>query len=177
MFYLQVPSRHGCREPSWGMDLVSSLWAIRITITGSMACHSSTASPSETVKNPELLISSRCFVFFLSLCHCCRWGDLQEQVSEEWNLQKELQVQQDCCVWVWNHGLSGSLQKHLRQVGEKKGKSRSVPSNQKQLIDQEFYHQSIYAPLQHHPRLHRQQLDQHHPLWRGLLRLLRDQLH
>lgn len=182
LFYLQAPSRPGCRAPCWGTGPVSSQWAIHSTTTGSMVCHSSTASPSETVRNPGMLTTTRCFVCYLkSLCHCCRWGDLQEQVSEERNLQKELHVQQDCCLRVWNDGLSGSLQKHLLQVmgGKKKKKSRltSVPSNQSQRTDKGVCRQSVYAPLQRHPGLHRQQLDQYHSLWQGLLRQLRDQLH
>lgn len=125
-----------------------------------------------------LELTCRWVFFFLNLCGCCRWGDLQEQVSEERNLQKELQVQQDCCLWVWNHGLSGSLPKHLLQVQKQKQKKTGqskftpVPSNQNHVC-----HQSIYTPLQRHPRLHRQQLGQHHPLWPGLLRRLWDQLH
>lgn len=180
LFYLQVPFRHGCRAPCWGTGLASSRWANQSTTTGSMVCHSSTASPSETVRNPGVLTTTRCFVCFLkSLCHCCRSGNLQEQVSEERNLQKELHVQQDCCLRVWDDGLSGSLQKHLLQVMERKKKSRltSVPSNQSQSDDKGVCRQSIYAPLQRHPGLHRQQLDQYHSLWQGLLRQLRDQLH
>lgn len=69
-----------------------------------------------------LELTCRWVFFFLNLCGCCRWGDLQEQVFEERNLQKELQVQQDCCLWVWNHGLSGSLPKHLLQVQKQKQK-------------------------------------------------------
>ena len=40
-----------------------------------------------------------------------------------------------------------------------------------------FFSQDVHAPLQHHPRLHGQQLDQHHSLRSGLLRLVRGQLH
>lgn len=180
LFYLQVPFQHGFRAPCWGTGPVSSRWAIHSTTTGSMVCHSSTASPSETVRNPGVLTTTRCFVcsFLKSLRHCCRWGDLQEQVSEERNLQKELHVQQDCCLWVWDDGLSRSLQKHLLQVMEKKKSSlTSAPSNQSQRTDKGVCRQSIYAPLQRHPGLHRQQLDQHHSLWQGLLRQLRGQLH
>lgn len=60
---------------------------------------------------------------------------------------------------------------------EKKSRLTSVPSNQSQRTDKGVCRQSVYAPLQRHPGLHRQQLDQYHSLWQGLLRQLRDQLH
>lgn len=60
---------------------------------------------------------------------------------------------------------------------KKKSRLTSVPSNQSQSTDKGVCRQSIYAPLQRHPGLHRQQLDQYHSLWQGLLRQLRDQLH
>lgn len=64
LFYLQVPFRHGCRAPCWGTGPASSRWANQSTTTGSMGCHSSTASPSETVRNPGVQTTTRCFVCF-----------------------------------------------------------------------------------------------------------------